>query len=368
MCKKEVFHFILDHRYGGPHAYISTLKQGLGFEYSHIVYTTSRGRISDRSLLNLRHFWAPLYLFEVLLNLIFLTGKFLPYKLRRKKFVFHVHGGANIGPIIVAVLLKIPILWHIHETTSAYKRLIILSSWLLKRSRSITAVVAKSSRSSYGLLDPVYLPGGVDRSFWSLEGSNFSVAKSTDITKNNRLKLVSIGNLNPLKGSDILINAVSKLKFPFDLKIVGAELSTHAQFASEIKIKAYNFNNNQSDSYIEFLGFKTESEIRDLLSSSDIFVMPSRSEACPIALLEAISIGLYVVASDVGDISLILSHYSDSEIFESGDAKKCALGIENARDIVFDPNYKKGSSPFPQMYDMHEMVKNVRHQYKTLLQ
>lgn len=368
MCKKEIFHFILDHRYGGPHAYISTLKRGLGPEYLNIVYTTSRGRITDRSLLNLRHFWTPLYLFEVLFNSIFLIGCFLPYKLRRSNFVFHVHGGANIAPIIVGVALKIPILWHIHETTSAYIRLISFSSWLLKRSRSIVAVVAKSSSSSYGLSNPVYLPGGVDRSFWSLGESNVSVPKSTDITKNNRLKLLSIGNLNPLKGSDILINAVSKLKFPFHLKIVGAELSTHAQFASEIKFKANDFNNNQSDSFIEFLGFKTESEIRDLLSSSDVFVMPSRSEACPIALLEAISVGLYVVASGVGDIPLILSRYSYSEIFESGDTEKCALGIGNARAIVFDPSYKKGSLPFPAVYDMHEMVKNVRHQYMTLLQ
>jgi glycosyltransferase involved in cell wall biosynthesis len=57
-----------------------------------------------------------------------------------------------------------------------------------------------------------------------------------------------------------------------------------------------------------FLGHRTD--ISDLLSSMDIFVQPSKDfggETFPVAILEALSIGLPVVASEVGDLSTLVN-------------------------------------------------------------
>lgn len=72
-------------------------------------------------------------------------------------------------------------------------------------------------------------------------------------------------------------------------------------------------------SYITLAGHADN--VFDVLSTFDYFVLPSRTEAFPNVLVEAIASGLPVVASDVGDVRNILS--DDNFIFNPADP--CAL-------------------------------------------
>jgi glycosyltransferase involved in cell wall biosynthesis len=51
---------------------------------------------------------------------------------------------------------------------------------------------------------------------------------------------------------------------------------------------------------VRFTGF--EAEPRRLFAQADAFVLPSRVEALPLVLVEAVSAGLPAVATDVGDV------------------------------------------------------------------
>jgi len=51
---------------------------------------------------------------------------------------------------------------------------------------------------------------------------------------------------------------------------------------------------------VRFTGF--EAEPRRLFAQADVFVLPSRVEALPLVLVEAVSAGLPAVATDVGDV------------------------------------------------------------------
>ena len=66
-------------------------------------------------------------------------------------------------------------------------------------------------------------------------------------------------------------------------------------------------DNADSINGIHILGWQKEEDIHELYIASDIFVLPSRFEALPITILEAMNAGLYIMYTDVGGVSDILS-------------------------------------------------------------
>lgn len=63
-------------------------------------------------------------------------------------------------------------------------------------------------------------------------------------------------------------------------------------------------------------------DVRELLQASDVFVLPSESEAFGISLIEAMATGLAVVSSDAGGLSDIVSDGMDGLRFPSGDGSR----------------------------------------------
>ncbi len=64
------------------------------------------------------------------------------------------------------------------------------------------------------------------------------------------------------------------------------------------------------------------------LAASDLFVLPSRYEALPIALLEALAAGLPCVAMRVGEIGGIVQDGANGFTVPPGDAAALAQAIE----------------------------------------
>jgi glycosyltransferase involved in cell wall biosynthesis len=103
--------------------------------------------------------------------------------------------------------------------------------------------------------------------------------------------LLSVGNLFSRKGHDVLLNAMSRLdRSRFVLWIAGEGT---ARAALERKIVELDLSSS-----VRLLGAR--SDVRDLMAAADIFVMPSRFEGLPVALLEAMDAGLPAIATRVG--------------------------------------------------------------------
>ena len=99
-----------------------------------------------------------------------------------------------------------------------------------------------------------------------------------------------------IKGHDILIKALSEVAqytLDWELRIVGGSEEKNLQNL----IKELGLENN-----IKLIGRKNKQEIISLLYDSDIFILPSRSENFSVAVLEALSAGLPVVATTCGGI------------------------------------------------------------------
>ena len=76
---------------------------------------------------------------------------------------------------------------------------------------------------------------------------------------------------------------------------------------------------------IDFLGHRED--VSAVLSDADIFVLPSRSEAFPNAIMEAMAAGLPVVASNVGGIPELVEDGRTGHLVQPGDAAGLADSV-----------------------------------------
>jgi glycosyltransferase involved in cell wall biosynthesis len=60
-----------------------------------------------------------------------------------------------------------------------------------------------------------------------------------------------------------------------------------------------------ADGWVHFLGFRDD--VPAVLSLADIMILPSTSDALPMTILEALALGVPVVATDVGDVAATLA-------------------------------------------------------------
>lgn len=120
----------------------------------------------------------------------------------------------------------------------------------------------------------------------------------------------SLGRLHPVKGYDLLIEALSRLRNhpqTFELVIAGSG----AQEAS-LALAAADMGN------VRLKGF--EGRPRDFLAGLHLYVQPSRGEGLCIAAHEAMQAGLPVVASAVGELSNSVVDGQTGRLVPPGDA------------------------------------------------
>lgn len=134
-------------------------------------------------------------------------------------------------------------------------------------------------------------------------------------TLNTKVKICYISNISKDKGTFELIKAVKKME-DVELVVAGNFLSDKEEF----------FRLIDGDESINYAGFADDSLKDEILSSSDIFCLPSKlEEGSPISIIEAMSYGLPVVASDKGCIKdmivecgeVLANNFTDDDIILS---------------------------------------------------
>jgi len=146
------------------------------------------------------------------------------------------------------------------------------------------------------------------------------------------IRLVYIKAHTPKYGPDILLKAVHALiqqGMDISLTMAGAGEMTNdlIKMTKELDITAR----------VAFVGFIDNRQIPSLLAEHDIMVMPSimESESFGVAALEASSVGLPVIASDVGGVSEVVSDNETGILVRPGDSENLAAAIKKlAGDVA----------------------------------
>ncbi len=147
------------------------------------------------------------------------------------------------------------------------------------------------------------------------------IPKSWEDKKN--IQIVCIGSLEQMyKAPDIVVKALKLLNdkedFSFNLSWLGdgRYLKNIVQIAYTLEIR----------DKIEFVGNVDKKEVCEYLKKSDLFVLASRTEGLPRAVIEAMSVGLPVVGTNVGGIPELLD---GKVLVEKNNAKALADKIFN---------------------------------------
>jgi len=121
------------------------------------------------------------------------------------------------------------------------------------------------------------------------------------------------------------------------------------------------------DDKVKFLG--KQDGLVEILTSSDIFLIPSQSESFGLAALEAMACGLPVISSSVGGLPELIRHNESGFIAEIGDIDRMAKYtlelLSNERKYkMFSDNAR---SRAVNVFDKSHVVPMYENYYKTIL-
>ena len=141
-----------------------------------------------------------------------------------------------------------------------------------------------------------------------------------------RLHAVAVGRLTRVKGLGFAIEALARLPagHPWQLDLVG-------EGGVRDELEALVTRLGVADR-VTFHGFRRD--IAALMANADALVMPSLHEGLPYTLLEAMSLGLPVVASDVGGLAEVLQHEETGLLMPVGDVAALATALTRLADVT----------------------------------
>ena len=156
-----------------------------------------------------------------------------------------------------------------------------------------------------------------------------------------RFQVLFMGVLIQRKGVNDLLDAVAKLRETNrlgDMRVVIA--GTGAQ-EDELKEKAKSLG--LLDNAVQFAGWTAGDKKRELFESSQALVLPSYNEGLPVAVLEAISYGMPVVATNVGDIAAAVHDGENGYLIKPGDVEALADALTGIDDKARYERFSRAS-------------------------
>jgi glycosyltransferase involved in cell wall biosynthesis len=217
-------------------------------------------------------------------------------------------GASTWRKVVLARMLEsrsIPYLVHLHS--GAYREFVARQGpWRRRMVRRLfasahaVAVVSEAQatlvRDALGIADPVVVPNGVADTGFGPEGR----------AKSERTHLVFIGRVGHEKGTPLVVEALAELarsgQQDWQLDVFG---DGHIE---ELRSRAAESGIGQN---VTVHGWSDRQTTIGALRRAHIFVLPSRAEGLPMALLEAMSAGSCVVASSVGGIPDVIEDGHD---------------------------------------------------------
>lgn len=145
-------------------------------------------------------------------------------------------------------------------------------------------------------------------------------------------RLIFVGRMAAVKGVAVLLRAFDRIREDHP----DAELVLIGEGVERARLEALSIELGMGKK--NFIGSKTQDEVAEELSQSDIFVLPSFAEGVPVVLMEAMASGLPVVTTQIAGIPELVEEGKNGVLVSPSDGDALEHAI---RDLLDDPTKRR---------------------------
>lgn len=179
--------------------------------------------------------------------------------------------------------------------------------------------------------------------------------------------ILFLGVIIKRKGIYDLLEAISILKEKEDLQRINFFIAGNGTEELAVKKRAEELKISK---YIKFLGWINSEEKKKILKDTHLLVLPSYNEGLPMAILEAMSYGIPIIATNVGDISAAVINEENGLLFNAGDIKGLVESISkiiNLKEKEWETLSYNSKKIAKQQFSDEEYFRKFESIYKNLL-
>jgi len=237
-----------------------------------------------------------------------LRGANLAFRLDSEGTIIHSHNlYASLGLTTLPVKTRHIITLHYPPwiTRSSNRGRMLLSILRMLDARGVVIASPSIAVAEFlvrkGLRNVVYIPNGVDVEMFSPAKRSREIREK--LLDGKDVLIVNVARIHPdknqlaaLRALRCIVSERRDVKMVFAGPISGS-FTTKEGLDWYYRVLLKYIEKYSLKPYVEFLGeIPTKREVASILASSDIYIHPSKVEAAPLAILEAMASGLPIVA------------------------------------------------------------------------
>lgn len=200
---------------------------------------------------------------------------------------------------------------------------------------------------------------------WLVVPNGVETARFTPAARlpNPRVKILFIGRLIPRKGFQRVVQALPRVRElaqqPFEVEVVGSG-AARTDLDREAELRGVS-------DLIRYMGTVSYEQLEKAYQYADIFVLTSLSEGMPSVILEAMSCGLPVVASDVGGNNELVAEGENGYLVRGDDFEKLASDLARLiNDVSRRQVMGRRSRQRALTYDWKEIMEEYDRLYRRM--